>query len=88
MILNSNASYLSLPRAGIIAMCHHTGGAIAYFIAMCKKQADDEMKMSMISPFHFFLFFEENIMLLQGATRLSGDIFNLISKVGEILKTL
>lgn len=88
MILNSNASYLNLPRAGIIAVCHHTGRAIDFFIAMCKKQADDEMKMSVISPFHFFLFFEENIMLLQGATRLSGDIFNLISKVGEILMTL
>lgn len=46
------------------------------------------MKMSVISPFHFFLFFEENIMLLQGAPRLSGDIFDLISKVGEILMTL
>lgn len=62
MILNSSASYLSLPRAGTIAVCHHTGQDIADFIAMCKKQADGVMKISMIFPFHFFRFFEENII--------------------------
>lgn len=62
MILNSNASYLSLPRAGIIAVCQHTSQATAYFIAMCEKPADNEIKISMLFPFHFFLFFEENII--------------------------